>query len=686
MFTGPAYHTRARVMLGAEGGQSRRGSQRPSQDARQLRDPHRRPGMPSGIPDHILNSFQNVEEFDNYQRVIRHDLNVARETLIRDETRHSTPSRPMRGISSARLGLNEFQESDQYIEDYTPYRDIDQEDQQSINPSGGNEVPATGAGTRMRDGNPLNFEITFGANFENMPDVERDNIPSRNNSGNGANYNGNRRNGGGDRRNGQAENNYINERGYDNPSRNVNNSHNVNQTSQATAPQIPFQPATNNRSMPQMGNQTANGSSSHNTPQDAESHMYDLLRTPMRFRRNYQTRQQQTVGLPRPLGQHTGPTQPMAQHTGTQQPVAQDMNQPLINCHIRGPEPRIPTFSGQRHDYAEWKNSFCMIMDAYPDNIKVPTLKEHLDPGSVLLVAYISVTDMDAYNQIWEQLDRKYQQGLSESHYHVGQLLQMIRRKRCVNIADLETVHNTLKYHWSKLCKMGPQYAAYAESVLVGISDILYGQSQSDVERLAFENRNFNVATVLNAIWNHIGQASSRLSRFTDENRHEKHKNAQYDSRTSTFATRFDQWKPFTAPTGNTNRRERTPPPNNLLPNTPTGSPLRQSQETRSRSSSPAFRGQSSNTNSPNRGSNSRQYRCTFCSTNDHTSIQCSRHSSEHCLGIVKAQNLCFKCLIPGHTTFICPFPTYCQSSDCSQVNMPKHAPSICKAMRAVSG
>ena len=195
------------------------------------------------------------------------------------------------------------------------------------------------------------------------------------------------------------------------------------------------------------------------------------------------------------------------------------------------------------------------------------------------------------------------------------------------------------------------------------MSDILYGQSQTEVDRLAFENRNFNIASVLNAIWNHIGQASSRLSnqRFAEEitSKHERSKTPPPYERRSTFNAKLeDRGRPLNVQSPYSSPRGR----NASLP----------------RSNSPSYRGE---TGSPNRSR--RLYKCAFCCTNDHSSLDCTKFTSERYLMMVKQQGLCFKCLLPGHTAFVCPYQTYCQDPDCCKTPTPLHAPMLCKAIRA---
>ena len=346
-----------------------------------------------------------------------------------------------------------------------------------------------------------------------------------------------------------------------------------------------------------------------------------------------------------------------------------------INWHIKGPDPKIPKFSGLRRDFSEWKSSFCMLMDSYPDNIRVPTLKEHLDPGSLSLVAYISVTEPNAYEQIWQQLDRKYQQGLGDSHYHNGQLLQLIRRKRCSSVADLESVYNTFKYHWSKLCKMGPQYAAYGDSILIGMSEILYGQSQAEVDRLAFENRNFNVPSVLNAIWSHIGQASTRLSnhQLAEEMAPKPEPGNPRRSHSPTGGGHYSRNYKVSF-TEHRDKRNDSPYPR---------SPTRSTSPTTSRDSSPAHRGQSARSPSPRGSRSPRVFKCNFCKVNDHSYAQCAKFTAEQYLRMANEQQLCYVCMMPGHTAWVCPVTISCETSACKHLN--RHAALICKALLNVT-
>ena len=376
-----------------------------------------------------------------------------------------------------------------------------------------------------------------------------------------------------------------------------------------------------------------------------------------------------------PQGGQRDQTQPYSHYPMNSHSGSQPFFIPNYNSH--GLEPKIPTFSGIQHDFPEWRAIIRTIIDHYPDNIRVPILKEHLDKDSQALVAYISVIDPDAYRLIWVELDRKNLHGLSPSHYHTGQLLKLIRRKRCSSLTDLEDVHNQLKFHWSKLCRMGPQYAAYAESVLVGISDILYGQSQTEVDRLAYENRNFNVSSVLNAIWNHIGQARARLSnhKIAEEMAPKPDPNGSRRSYSPTGGGHYSRGYKVSF-SEQRDKRNDSPYPST----SPTSSsPQRGASPITSRDGSPAYRGQRTRSPSPRYNRAPKAFKCNFCKVNDHKSIQCAKFTPEQYLHMANEQQLCYICMMPGHTGWVCPLPTSCQTSACQ--NLTKHSAMLCKAL-----
>ena len=752
MNTGPAFHTRSRMAT--------------MDDSR-----------PTGVPDEVLRGFESIGQFDEYAQTIVDDLARARRLVGQNQSRHSTPQRPRGHVRAANLpfptaGLDPIpNESQSYWEGDTYLQRLHSDAPEDPRPppfivppvfrkqscphNNSYSAPATNAGARVRDTNPLNF---------NVPDIS--NPPPGSNTqhndnqgvgrGQGSSSRGMMGRGGNrsftwDRVSGRGTGTARGcdpRAGFDcdhNDQNNVSNECNLSDQGieglrermydmfhtpkefrkrtehagfrNSNRPMVasamgppPNQGYSQGAVNFNQGQGPTQGSHSHNSGYFQRGQNLGNIQGPPHNAGYFQQGQNQGNGQgpqPNNMGNFNQGYPPQGNYyQGGSNNTSNFGISPVINWHVKGPEPKIPKFSGNKQDYPEWKSCFRMLMDEYPDSIRVQTVKDHLDPSSQSLVAFISVTDVDAYELIWEELDRKNLLGLSPAHFHNGQLLKLIRRNKCTSISDLEYVYNQLKYHWSKLCKLGPQYAGYAESVLVGISDILYGQSQIEVDRLAYENRNFNVPSVLRAIWNHIGQSSARLSNHRlAEEFISKPTNNHFSQHGSAMPSHTNfQPRPVSPHSSGQNHRGHTvtfldqkakrddspyprlgnssPLPGARLDQSPGGtnrgrSPGR-SPSPSGRSGSPSFRGQTAPPSSPrvNRG---RSFKCSFCSTDEHKSLQCSRFSSEEYLQMVNNLRLCFICLLPGHEARVCPYPNYCGNTACSK--LPKHSGLLCKGL-----
>ena len=166
---------------------------------------------------------------------------------------------------------------------------------------------------------------------------------------------------------------------------------------------------------------------------------------------------------------------------------------------FRGPELKPPKFSGKFEDYQEWKLAFKAQVDSYPEELKVPTLREHLDQSSKDFIAYISATQADAYFHCFEALDLRCAGPVAPQHLYTGKILELLSGPQARNLQNLERIYNTLNYTWSKLSQFG--YEHYAEPMMLGLSNILFDQSQCAVDKLSAANR-LSVPNVLDAIWN----------------------------------------------------------------------------------------------------------------------------------------------------------------------------------------
>ena len=672
-----------------------------------------------GVPAEVLQSFKCLEEFDCYAQSIASDLDNARsqvEANLRPNTgsMHSTPQG--RGAPSHEgfslhddtywengTFLHNFQGGDDDSSSSRPKPfDIPPQFSSRANgyPNQRRGEPSFGAGTRYKDTNPSNFDVPdSGADVMQQPAGRGRGGSQARGRGAGSGYFNDRNRNQHSGNVGQKTIHFSNDTNFNsarqgNPSDNAgeragsleNQMYNFFSTPIAFRKRTSGLPAhSSTRVEPPNGNPTDTFSLQNNTfnihSQSVGNGRNQDSFNPNNPPSNRQGHQQSQSNPRGNYGQQSYNPHSGANHfqqSSNPHPGANNVHHNATNygdsgnfsCNsthgplVRGPEPKVPKFSGFRHEYAEWKLSFRMVMDHFADNVRIPVLKDHLDGASVAMISFISVADHDAYSQIWVELDKWHSSGGSEPQYHTGQLLKLIRRKKCSTVEDLVHVHNELRFHWAKLCRIGPKYAGYGESILVGISDLLFGQSQNEVDRLAFENRNFNVPSVLNAIWCHIGQARSRQYRLSSDS-HSFPQQPTFRNNTVTFSDKPPSPKPDL--TGShKSRRDNSPYPTGV-PRTPPASPSR--------------RGETSRSPSPKPG---KCYKCAFCSVDDHKSIECAKWTSAQFYEAAFRNYLCFICLTPNHRARVCPYPMWCQGAACQAI--PRHAPCLCKALLAKAG
>ena len=75
-------------------------------------------------------------------------------------------------------------------------------------------------------------------------------------------------------------------------------------------------------------------------------------------------------------------------------------------------------------------------------------------------------------------------------------------------------------------------------------------------------------------------------------------------------------------------------------------------------------------------------FRCLFCRTNQHLSMNCHRIGSASALRIARNERLCFICLTPGHSAFFCPCEISCGNSICMSKAKPSHGNLLCPAFQ----
>lgn len=339
-----------------------------------------------------------------------------------------------------------------------------------------------------------------------------------------------------------------------------------------------------------------------------------------------------------------------------------------VAWQFRGPELKPPRFSGNEVDYQEWKLAFRAQVDSYPEELRVATLRDYLDEHSRNFIAYIPSTDPDAYYQCFQALDLRCGGTVAPQHLYTGKLLELLSGPQAHNLLDLERVYNILNYAYSKLRQTG--HESYAEPMLLGLSNILFGKSQSDVDKLSTTNR-LSVPNVLDAIWNHmtILRTREQNNRLT---RHSESPSQPGSGRM--FLTSVNGHVP-PVPSGTANAKQ----PHSPVRGQNSSGFYRSSRQTPGQSG-PRNRNQSrSNSSSRSQSPDRRQkvFMCQLCEVNDHSHTTCTTFSIEQQFQMCRDKRLCFICKSAGHGARICPHQNLrCSTPSCS--TSPPHNNAFC--------
>ena len=355
---------------------------------------------------------------------------------------------------------------------------------------------------------------------------------------------------------------------------------------------------------------------------------------------------------------------------------------------FRGPELKLTPFSGVSEEFYDWMPTFRAQVDSYPEQLKVSTLRENLDPESKAFVAYISDSDPGAYERIWEELERRCNLGVANHHRYIGKLLVLVNSPPVRDVKGLEHVYNTLNYSWAKLCGLGARYAGYAEPILPLLSNILFDKSQKAVDDLT-GTVNLTVPNVLDAIWKHMSQLRKREHNQKICAPYNPNPVRPYSSRQ--VPSRFHNQRSGGAQLMKTSAG--TPTQDSGASSFPSSDLNRRTSPDRSRDSSPTRRNPSptryrSPASSPNRlrsGSPSaerrRHFRCSMCEVDDHSHLDCTKFSPKEQFQICKSKRLCFGCRAGGHPASLCPFTSLlCADPACN--GYPPHADIFCQFAR----
>ena len=352
-------------------------------------------------------------------------------------------------------------------------------------------------------------------------------------------------------------------------------------------------------------------------------------------------------------------------------------NPPPVSWQFRGPELQPPVFSGNETDYQEWKLAFRSQVDSYPEKLRVVTLKNHLDNASKDFIAYINPTDPEAYAECFRALDQRCGGTAPPQHLYTGKLLELLSGPQADSLQDLEKIYNILNYTHSKLSQSG--HESYAEPMLLGLTNILFGKSQYDVDQLSTTNR-LNVPNVLDAIWEHMRRLRTREQnkRLTGHAH-----NPTQPKHGSMFHTAVNMQVPPVS-SGMVHPKQSQSPTRGQNSSRPQGPPS-QTQNSPYRGNSPG-RGNynQQRPNSPARSHSQSPRRrqpffmCQLCETNDHSHITCSKFSIKTQFRMCTDKRLCFVCKSAGHGARVCPHQNLrCTLTACS--DSPPHNTSFCE-------
>ena len=128
-------------------------------------------------------------------------------------------------------------------------------------------------------------------------------------------------------------------------------------------------------------------------------------------------------------------------------------------------------------------------------------LRQQIDTNTRNFLAYIDSSQAGAYEQCFVAMDRKFATGLSNEHLYLAKISKLLAGHKARNLADLEQIFNVINLVFTKMQATG--HLDNLNYFLLGIANILFGQSKSGVEKLMM-NGNFNTPDVLKAIWNHM--------------------------------------------------------------------------------------------------------------------------------------------------------------------------------------
>lgn len=168
-------------------------------------------------------------------------------------------------------------------------------------------------------------------------------------------------------------------------------------------------------------------------------------------------------------------------------------------------------FDGSR--YVEWKEVTQTLLGNLEPKLQAIWLKKLLSDEDDNLVPHIRHTDENAVDEIWLTLDKLFGCDVDQADFHMDKLQGWLRDgAQCHDYKSLLHFYNYLRTHYYGLVRLGADKVAMAESVVYGISPLLFGRSAKEVNRIKERRRpgeQFNMQTVFSRIEDHLRDLKS---------------------------------------------------------------------------------------------------------------------------------------------------------------------------------
>lgn len=248
-----------------------------------------------------------------------------------------------------------------------------------------------------------------------------------------------------------------------------------------------------------------------NIPHHTDQDTYNIYNIPAQFRRR-EERSSGNPGNPQ-LSSTLGGAGDQAS-TGsngvTNLPAMQSVMAAVPTGHVLD---MFSVFEGQNSKYPEWKSTTQTLLNNIPADMRPILLKKLLRSKEQAKVSYISHKDPTAVEDIWRTLDTQFGCSIEQADYHMSRLQRWIRDgARCNDYESLQHLFDFLKEHYYGIVRQGATKVGMAEAIGYGITPLLFGKSQREVNRLRYGNETFNMHKVFEIMERHLADLKRQES------------------------------------------------------------------------------------------------------------------------------------------------------------------------------